>query len=81
MDSLRDLLTQKNLDEPSELTALRKYLVSKFGFSPKITMSQHTITVVVSNGKIATEIRARTLEITRRCALTKKLFVKISGEK
>jgi len=78
MDSLKDLLIQKNLDEPSEVTALKDYYQSNFKLPAIVKITQNSIILVVPNGKIATEIRSRTLEIQRRCQLTKKFFVKVS---
>lgn len=77
MDSLKDLLLTKNLDEPSEITSLKDYFHANFKISPKIKLTQNAIVVEVPNGKIASEIRGRMLDIERRCQLTKKLFVKI----
>lgn len=79
MDSLKDLLVSKNLDEPSEMTSLRDYLQSAFKFIPNIKASQNAIIVTVSNSKLATEIRARTLDIERRCQLTRKLVVRVGS--
>lgn len=78
MDSLKDLLIQKNLDEPSEVIALKDYYQSNFKLPAKVNLTQNSIILVVPNGKIATEIRSRTLEIQRRCQLTRKFYVKVS---
>ncbi len=77
MDSLKDLLTVKNLDEPSEVTALREYYKTLFKDIPTIKLSERNITLIVPNGKIATEIRARTIDIERRCQFTKRFVVRV----
>lgn len=78
MDSLKDLLLQKNLDEPSDVTALKDYYQQTFKLPASVKVTPHSIVIIVPNSKLATEIRARTLDIQRRCQLTKKLFVKVS---
>lgn len=77
MDSIKDLLTSKNLDEPTEITALREYCVSTFNFTPKISIKNDCLWMLVPNGILATELRMRIPEIIRRCQLTKKLVIRI----
>lgn len=77
MDSLKDLLISKNLDEPGEVSSLKDYFHSTFNITPIIKVSPKAIVVIVPNSKLATEIRGRVLDIERRCQLTKQLFVKV----
>jgi len=77
MDSLKDLLSAKNLDEPTEVTALREYCQNLFNFTPKIAIKNDCVWLTVPNGILATELRMRTPEINRRCGLTQKLVVRI----
>ena len=78
MDSIKELLFQKNLEEPSEVTSLKDYYQQTFHLPANVQITKNSIVLVVPNSKLATEIRARTLEIERRCQLTKKLFVKVN---
>jgi hypothetical protein len=77
MDSLKDLLTHKNLDEPTEITALRHYCEDNFSFTPKISIKNDCLWVIVPNGILATELRMRIKEIQRRCQTTKKIVFRI----
>lgn len=77
MDSLKDLLHDKNVDEPGEVSSLREYFHSTFQITPTIKVSPKAIVVVVPNSKLATEVRGRILDIERRCQLTKQLFIKV----
>ena len=77
MDSLKDLLAAKNLDEPTEVTALREYCQGLFNFTPKISIKNDCVWLIVPNGILATDLRMRTPEIIKRCGLTKKLVVRI----
>jgi hypothetical protein len=79
MDSLKDLLFDKNLDEPSDVSSLKDYLHATFQITPTIKVSQNAIVVIVPNSKLASEIRGRVLEITRRCQLTKQLYIKVGS--
>lgn len=77
MDSIKDLLATKDLDEPTEITALRKYCQKLFNFTPKISIKDSQIWLTVPNGILATELRMRQPEINRRCQLTQKLVIRI----
>jgi hypothetical protein len=77
MDSLKDLLQKKDLDEPTEITALKSYCLNAFSFEPKIKISSKEITLFTPNGIIATELRMRQKDIVKRCQLTKKLSIRI----
>jgi hypothetical protein len=79
MDSIKDLLVKKNLDEPTEMTALNEYCHELFNFTPKLSLKNDCIWLSVPNGMLATELRMRLPEITRRCGLTKKLIIRIGS--
>ncbi len=77
MDSLKDLLQNKNLDEPTEITALKRYCQDSYAFEPKIKINQTDITLFAPNDIVATELRMRQKDIIKRCQLTKKLSIRI----
>jgi len=77
MDSLKDLLAQKDLDEPTEVSALRDYYRQQFMSLPSIKVTANNIVLIVPNSKIASEIRYRRLEIERRCLFTKRFIVRV----
>lgn len=77
MDAIKDILAKKDLDEPTELAALREYCQELFGFTPKLSVRRDAIWMFVPNGMLATELRMRFTEINRRCQLTQKLVIRI----
>ena len=77
MDSIKDLLQHKNLDEPTEVAALRGYCEDLFKVTPKITINGEILWCKVPNGIIATELRMRQPEVISRCGITKKLRITI----
>jgi hypothetical protein len=77
MDVIKDILANKDLDEPSELASLREYCEEFFKFTPKLSVKKDSIWMYVPNGMLATELRMRLPEINRRCQLTIKLVIKI----
>jgi hypothetical protein len=77
MDSIKDLLANKSLDEPTEIVALREYCQKLFNFMPQIYVKNDCIWLKVPNGIIATELRMRISDIQMRCGLTQKLVIRI----
>lgn len=77
MDLLKDVLSKKDLAEPTEITALKEYCQEVFDFTPKISTRKNALWLIVPSGILATELRMRLPEITRRCGLTKKLVIRI----
>ena len=77
MDSLKDLLMQKNMDEPTEVAALREFIKSEFNVTPEIKVQQELITVFMPSAATASVLRMRYHEVKKRCQLTRKLYVKI----
>ncbi len=77
MDSIKDILVHKNLDEPTEVTSLREYCQKEFNFTPKLQVRKDALWLYAPNGILATELRSRFPEINRRCQLTGKLVIRI----
>lgn len=77
MDSLKDLLAKKDVDEPTEVTALKNYCQEQFNFVAKISLTNDVLWLTVPNGILATELRMRQTDIVTRCGITKKFRIKI----
>ena len=78
MESIKVLLASKNLDEPTEIAALREYCQNLFNFLPEISIKNDCIWLKVPNGIIASELRMRITDIQMRCGLTQKLVIRIA---
>lgn len=77
MDSLRDLLTQKEMDEPTELTSLKEFIKKEYNLQPVIKINPKAITVYMPNAAQAATLRMRYREINQYCQLTRKLYIRI----
>jgi len=77
MDSLKDILENKNLDEPTEVTSLRAFIKSEYNLDPTIKIQRDVITVYMPNASLATTLRMRYRELQTRCQLTRKLYIRI----
>lgn len=77
MDSLLNILSDRNFDEPPEIAAIKKYVQQEFKADVSITMREKDIIVSVPSAALANTLRLRGPEIKRRCQLDKRLVFRI----
>lgn len=77
MDSIKDLLHSKSLDEPSEVKTLKRYVHDIYGYEPTIKVNDTSIFVYMHSAAEASTLRMRHTDIHQRCQLTRKLYIKI----
>jgi len=76
MQSLGDILSNRNFDEPTEVTALRTFVQERYDVTPTITLQKDYIVLRVPSAALANNLKMEQLEITRFCKLTKKLVIR-----
>lgn len=79
MDSLHSILSNKDFDEPPEITSIKKYVQDEFQSEVGVQVRDKNIVVTVPSAALANTLRLRSPEITRRCQLDKKLIFRIHG--
>lgn len=79
MDSLKDLLLEKNLDQPSQMKSINEFLLRKLEFSFELKDYPNHITISVGSGKIAYLVRSLIPEINAYAAPTKNIHVRIES--
>lgn len=79
MDSIADLVKDRQPHEPPQMQALRQYVKDNHDTDVVVTVSQMGYTVVVPNAPLATVLRMELPQIQIACNLDKKLFIRISG--
>jgi hypothetical protein len=77
MDSLFDILSGKDFDEPPEISSIKKYVQDEFQSDASVQVRDKDIIVTVSNAALAGTLRMRSPEIKRRCQLDKRLVFRI----
>ncbi|MGH7486834.1 MAG: hypothetical protein ACREMY_14720 [bacterium] len=78
MDSLSDILRDKDYDEPPEMASIRKYVQDEFKTDVSVLVRDKDIVIQVPSAALANTLRLRGPEIKRRCQLTKRLTFRIS---
>jgi len=77
MDSLHNILSQKDFDEPPETAAIKKFVRDEFKTEVSVQVRERDIVVGVPSAALANTLRLRSPEIKRRCQLDKRLTFRI----
>jgi hypothetical protein len=77
MDSLTNILRDKNFDEPPEMASIKKYVQDEFQVEVGVMVRELDIVILVPNASLANTLRLRGPDMKRRCQLTKRLTFRI----
>lgn len=77
MDSLFNILSGKNFDEPPEISSVKKYIQDEFQSKASVQIRDNSIIITVSSAALAGTLRMRSPEIKRRCQLDKRLVFRV----
>ena len=78
MDSIKDLLIQKDFEQPYEIQQIKDFLNSKFVEEPKVKMTKNSIIISVSNASLAGALRMHLHHLAKEIRIEKKLLIRIS---
>lgn len=78
MDSIKDLLTQKDFEQPDEIQQIKDFVKSKFGEEPKVKITQKNIIISVSNASLAGAMRMHLYHLSKEIQTDKKLLLRIN---
>lgn len=74
MDSLNEILSHKDFDEPAEVAAIKKYVREQFDEYVAVTVREREIIIAAPNAALANTLRMRVL-VFQRLIGDKKRFV------
>lgn len=77
MDSLSDILSQKDFSEPPEIAAIKQYIQERFQTAVNILVSEREVIVAVPNASLANTLRLRSPELQKLCPEGKRLRLRI----
>ncbi len=75
MDSLNNLLSNRNFDEPPEVASIKKYMMDEFQTKVSVQARERDIIVSVPSAALAGTLRLRSPELKRRCSIKDKRIV------
>lgn len=77
VDSLFNILSNKDFDEPPEISSIKKYVRETFDAEVGVQVREKDIIITVSSAALAGTLRLRGPEMKRRCQLDKRLIFRI----
>lgn len=79
MDSLNNILSNRNFDEPPEVASIKKYVLDEFQTSVSVMARERDIIISVPSAALAGTLRLRSPELKRRCAIhDKRIIIRIN---
>ncbi len=77
MDSLNDILSRKDFDEPPESLAIKKYVREQFDEVVAVTVREREIIVATPNASLANTLRMRVVTLRRIVGDDRRLVFRI----
>jgi len=77
MDSLRDLMANREKPESSELIAIKRYVDEHFHTPIRVAINGNTIIITAPNAALANTLRLQTNKIQTACRTEKRLVFRI----
>lgn len=77
MDSLNDILGQRNFDEPVEIRLIKTYALENFQSKVEVIVREQDIVINVPSAALANMLRLRGPELKRLCKTGKRFIFHI----
>jgi hypothetical protein len=79
MDSLYDLLSSKNFDEPPQIAAIKDYIRTKYNAEASVTMRENDILVVIKSSSLASRLRFDMPKLKESAKTDKRIVLRINS--
>lgn len=77
MDSIKDLLTKKEFEQPDEIQQIKDFVKSKFDEEPSVKLTKNSIIITVSSASLAGALRMHMHHLAKELRTEKKLILRI----
>ncbi|HEX5797460.1 MAG TPA: hypothetical protein VFX86_03645 [Candidatus Saccharimonadales bacterium] len=78
MDSIKDVLKEKDFQQPDEIQQIKDFVKAKFDEEPRVKIVNNNIVISVSNASLAGALRVHLHHLSKEIGTDKKLLLKIS---
>jgi hypothetical protein len=78
MDSIKDVLTRKDFEQPDEIRQIKDFVKSKFNEEPAVKITKNSIIISVSSAALAGALRPHLHHLDKELGGNKKLLIKIN---
>lgn len=79
MQSLQDILGNKDFDKPSEIEFIKDFVRKKYNSDVSVSVQERSITIVTSSASLAGSLRGLLHKLKRDLNTDKKLFIRIGS--
>jgi hypothetical protein len=77
MDSLTDILSNKNFDEPPEVASVKKYIKDAYKTDVSVVVRDRELVIQVTSAALANTLRLCAPDMKRRCQIEKRVVFRI----
>ena len=77
MDSLHDILSRKDFDEPPEIVAIKKFVEDTFQEEVGVSVREREIIVHVRSASLANALRLKITQMQKAANTTKRVVFRI----
>lgn len=77
MQSLQDIMGNKDFDQPAEIEQIKTFVRKKFSSDIGVTVQAHSITITASSASLAGSIRSALHSLKKEIDTDKKIFIRI----
>lgn len=78
MDNLGDLLSKRDLNEPTDINLIKNFIKENFGATSSVKLQRNQIIIMVNSAALAASLRMRLHEIQKLLDDPKKLVIYIN---
>lgn len=78
MDSIKDVLTRKDFEQPDEIRQIKDFIKAKFDEEPAVKITKNSIIISVSNASLAGVLRMHLHHLAKDIRTDKKLLLRIT---
>lgn len=77
MDSIRDLLADKNFKEPPEINRIKNFVKRKYDSDVKVSLTGEQIIISTDNSALSASLRVNLPELTKAAGTDKKIIFRV----
>lgn len=77
MDSLSNILSRKNFDEPVEVRIIKQFVQDNFKSPAEVLMQEKQIVISVRGAALAGSLRLHIHQLSKLCQTDKRLIIRI----
>lgn len=77
MQSLQDILGNKDFDQPPEIETIKTFVRKKYSTDVGVTIQAYSITITTKSASLAGSLRPQLYNLKKQLETDKKIFIRI----